>query len=86
MSRCEGLACQVCYPVTELIVTRRDEADLFIVKGVTDCEPRLTPIAMHGEVWGIQPIPQEEGVTLLLGPQLCPIDCGRQHHDLGPGL
>ena len=38
MSRCEGLVGQVCYPVTELIVTRRDEAALFTVKGVTDCE------------------------------------------------
>ena len=25
MSRCEGLAGQVCYPVTELIVKRRDK-------------------------------------------------------------
>ena len=55
---------------------RRDEAALFTVKGVTYCEPRLTPIAMRWEVWEIQPIPQEEGVTPFLGPQLCPIDCG----------
>ena len=66
MSRCEGLAGQVCYPVTEIIVTRRDEAALFTVKGMTDCEPRLTPTTMRWEVWGIQPMPQEEGVTPLL--------------------
>ena len=52
MSRCEGLAGQVSYPVTELIVTRRDKAALLTVKGVTDCEPRLTSIAMRWEVWG----------------------------------
>ena len=86
MSRCEGLAGQVCYPVTEIIVTRHDEAALFTVKGVTYFEPRLTPIAMRWEVWGIQPIPQEEDVTPLLGPQLCPIDCGQQHCEPGPGL
>ena len=86
MRRCEGLAVQVYYPVTELIVTRRDEATLFTVKGVTDGEPRLTPVAMRREVWGIQPVPQEEGVTPLLGPQIRPIDCGRQHSEPGPGL
>ena len=53
MSRCEGLAGQVCYPVTELIVTRLDEAALFTVKGVTDFEPCLTPIAMRREVWRV---------------------------------
>ena len=79
MSRCEGLTGQVCYPITELIVTRREEAALFTVKDVTDCEPCLTPISMRREVWGLQPIPQEEGITPLLVPQLRPIDCGRQH-------
>ena len=32
----EGFACQICYPITELVVTRREEAALFAVKGVTD--------------------------------------------------
>ena len=41
---------------------------------------------MSWEVWGIQPIPQEEGVTPLLGPQLYPIDCGRQHSEPGRGI
>ena len=36
MSRCEGLAGQVFYPVTELIVTRHDKAAIFTVNGVTD--------------------------------------------------
>ena len=48
----EGLAGQVCYPITELIVTRRDEAALFTVMGVTDGKPRLTPLVMGREVWG----------------------------------
>ena len=70
MSRCEGHAGQVCYPVTELIVTRRDEAALFAVKGVTDGKFGVAAITVRWEVRGIQPIPQEEGVPPLLGPQL----------------
>ena len=69
----EGLAGQVCYPVTELVVRRRDEAALFTVNGVTDGKPRLTPFAILRNVWGIHPITQEEGVTPLLGPQLRPV-------------
>ena len=75
----EGLAGQVWYPVTELVVTSRDKATLFTVKGVTDGKPRLTPFAILRKVWGIQPISQEEGVPPFLGPQLRPVDCGRQH-------
>ena len=86
MSRCEGLDGQVCYPVTELIVRRRDEATLFTVKGVTDSEFGVASITMQWEVWGLQPILQEECVSPLLGPQLCAIHCGRQHHEPGPGL
>ena len=52
----EGLAGQVCYPVTELVVTRRDEAALFTVKGMTDGKPRLAPVAILRKVWGLQPI------------------------------
>ena len=44
----EGLASQICYPVTELVVTRHDEATLFAVKGVTDQELGLTPVALRG--------------------------------------
>ena len=77
MRRCEGLVGQVCSPVTEIIVTRRDEAALFTVKGVTDGKPRLTPVAIRRKVWGVQPIPQEEGVTPLLGPQIRPQSMGR---------
>ena len=62
----EGFACQVSYPVTELIVTRRDEADLFTVKGVTDQELGLAAVAVCREVWGIYSIPKEEGLTPFL--------------------
>ena len=50
----EGLAGQVCYPVTELVVTRRDKATLFTVKGVTDGKPRLTvmPSTVNGTELG----------------------------------
>ena len=86
MSRCEGLAGQVCYPVMELIMTRRDEAALFTVRGVTDGKFGVAAIKVRWEVQGLQPIPQEEGVTPLLGPQLRAIHCGRQHREPGPGL
>ena len=82
----EGLAGQVCYPVTELVVTRRDEAVNFAVKGVTDQEPCLAPVTVLGKVWEIQDIPQKEGITTLLGPHIRPVDCRCQHRDPGPGL
>ena len=86
MSRCEGLAGQVCYPVTELILTRRDEAALFAVKGVTDGKFGVAAITVRLEFRGLQTIPQEEGVAPFLGPQIRPIDCGRLHCKPGPGL
>ena len=61
----------------ELIVTRQDKAAFFTVKGVTDSESCFASITMGWEVQGIQPIPQEEGVTSLQGPQLCAIEFGR---------
>ena len=86
MGRGKGFACQVCYPVTEIIVTRRDKAALFTVKGVTDQELGLAAITMCWEVRGLEAIPQEEGVAPFLCPQLRPIDCGWLHWQPGPGL
>ena len=77
MEGSEGFACQVCYPDTEIVVTRRGEAALFAVKGVTDRELGLAAVAVCREVWGINAIPQEEDVTTFLCPQLRPIDLGR---------
>ena len=82
----EGLASQVCYPVTELVVTRRDEAALFAVKGMTDREPSLSPVTVLEKIWGLHPIPQKEGIAPFLGLQIRPVDCGRQHCEPGPGL
>ena len=62
----EGFASQVCYPVTELVVTRRDKATIFTIKGVTDGELGLAAIVVCWEVRGIQAIHQEEGVTPFL--------------------
>ena len=67
-------------------MTRRDEADLFTVKGVTDQELGLAAITVCGEVRGLKAISQEEGVVPFLCPQLRPIDCGRMHCQLGPGI
>ena len=77
MGRSEGFPGQVCYPVTELVVTRRDEAALFAVKGLTDGELVLAEITVCWEVQELEAIPQEEGVTFSLCPQIRPIDCGR---------
>ena len=46
MGGSEGFACQVCYSLTELVVTRRDDAALFTVEGVTDLELGLAAITM----------------------------------------
>ena len=53
MSRCEGLAGQVCYPVTELVVTRCDKAVPFSVKGMSDRESGFASVAVMREVWGL---------------------------------
>ena len=82
----EGFAFQVCYPVTELVVTRRDEAALFSFKGVTEGELGLAANAVVWEVWGLKAIPQEEGVAPFLCPQLRPIDGGRLHCQSGPNI
>ena len=82
----EGFALLVFYPVTEIVVTRRGKAALFTFKGVTDRELGLVAVAVCGEVWGIKAIPQEEGITPFLCPQLRPIYCGRLHCQPGSGL
>ena len=40
----EGLACKVGESITELVVTRRDEASLIEVEGVADVKCRATSI------------------------------------------
>ena len=55
----EDLSSQVCYPVTEIVVTHHDEAALFAVMGVTGRELNLTPVTVLGKVWGFQDIPQK---------------------------
>ena len=52
----EGFANQVYYPVTELVVTRRDEAALFEVKGVNDGELGLAAIVVCWQVQGLDAI------------------------------
>ena len=70
MGGSEGLAGQVCYPVMELVVTRRDEAALFAVKGVIDQKLGLTYVTVGEKIRGIQAIPQEEGVAPFLGVKI----------------
>ena len=82
----EGFACQVCYSVTEHVVTHHDKAALFIVKGVTDRKLGMAAITVCWEVRGIKAILQDEGVTPFLGPQIRPIDCAGLHCQPGPSL
>ena len=63
-----------------------DEADLFTVNGVTDQELGLAAVTVCGEVWELEDIPYEEGVTPFLCPQIRPIDCGWLHCQPGPGF
>ena len=49
----EGFACHVCEPVTELIVTRRDEGDPITFKGVAYSEIGVAAVTVCGKVWGI---------------------------------
>ena len=44
---------QIRDPVTELIVTRHDEATPLAIKGVTDQESGVAAFAEFGEVWGL---------------------------------
>ena len=49
----EGFACQVCNPITKLIVMLRDEASPLTVKGVADRELGVEAVTVCGKVWGI---------------------------------
>ena len=72
--RVEGLSCKVGTPITELVVTHRDEAALLAVQGMADCEGRPKAITMGRLVGWLDTISQEEVFLPLLHPQLCPID------------
>ena len=49
----ESPACQIRDPVTELIMTRRDEATPLAVEGVVYGKFDVAAIAVFGEVWGL---------------------------------
>ena len=49
----ESLTRQIRDPVTELIVTRRDEATPLAIDGVANIESGIAAVAVFGEVWGI---------------------------------
>ena len=52
----ESPARQIRDPVTELIVTRRDEATSLAVEVVADGKPGVSAVAVFGEVWGLETI------------------------------
>ena len=49
----ESPARQIRNPVTELIVTRRDEATPLAIEGVADLESGVAAVAVFGGFWGI---------------------------------
>ena len=49
----ESPARQIRNHVTEIIVTRRDEATPLAVEGEADEKPGVAAVAVFGEVWGI---------------------------------
>ena len=52
----ESPASQIRNPVTELIVTRCDEATPLAVEGVADVKPGVAAVAVFWEVWGLKSI------------------------------
>ena len=49
----ESLDRQIHDPVTELIVTRRDETTPLAIKGVANRESGVAAVTVFGEVWGL---------------------------------
>ena len=82
----ESPARQIRDPVTELIMTRRDEATPLAVKGVANGKLGVAAVAVFGEVWGLEYIAQEGGISPFLLSQLSPVDCRRLHRQLGPSF
>ena len=82
----ESHACQIRDPVTELIVTRRDEATPLEVEGVATGKPGVAAVTVFGEVWGLEAIAQEGGILPFLRSQLSPVDCRRLHRQPGPSF
>ena len=66
---------QICNPITELIVTRRDEATPLAVEGVANGKPGVAAAVVFMEVWGIEAIAQEGGISPFLRSHLSPVDC-----------
>ena len=71
----EGLARQICDLVTELIVTRLDEATPLAIKGVVYGESGIAAVAVFGEVRGLETIAQEGGISPFLRSQIRPVYC-----------
>ena len=55
-------------PITDIIVTRRDDAVLFVVQGVVDREGRPTSVTMGRQVSYIDAVAQEEEIPPFLLP------------------
>ena len=49
----EGFSGQVCDPVLERIMTRRDKAALLTVDVVENFKFRVAAVTVFGEVWGL---------------------------------
>ena len=49
----EGFAVQVCDPVPEIIMTRRDEAAPIEIEGMTNSGFGVAAVKVIGEIWGL---------------------------------
>ena len=62
----KGLAPKVGNPITELFLTRSDEASLIPVKSVLDVKSLATSISIVRQVSRVDAVAQEEGIPPFL--------------------
>ena len=79
-------SCQTSDPITELVVTSHDDATLLTIQGKEGRKFGVEAIAVRREVWGIDTVAQEEGITPFLSPHIHSIHRGWQHNEPRPCL
>ena len=77
MGGSEGLSCQVGNHFTELVVTRRYEAALIAVEGMTDAKADSTEVTVAGQVWVLYSALKEYIIPPFLVPKFCYVHHGR---------
>ena len=67
-------------------MTRREEAAPLEVEGVAYEESGIAAVTVLGEVWGLEAIAQEGGISPFLRSQLRPVYCPWLHRQPGPSF